>query len=255
MKNLSAKHQAQLKGGQALSQILFSTLSRAKPGISTIELEKYFDKQLSKKGFAPSFKTVKNYPFSTCINLNEGIVHGLPKKDRVLREGDVLTIDGGLIYRGFHTDMAFTIPIGKVTKKIKNFLKVGRRTLDLAILAAQPGNRFGHISQAIQKHIESAGFNVSQKLTGHSIGKNLHENPLIPGLLTEPIKDTPLLKPGKSLAIEVIYTLGSPEITTDSDNWTVNTTDRKLSALFEKTILITEDGNLEATNYLKNLIK
>jgi len=255
MKNLSTKHQAQLEGGRALSQILFTTLSRAKPGISTIELEEYFDRQLSKNGFTSSFKTVGNYPFSTCINLNEGIVHGFPRKDRILKKGDILTIDGGLINRGFHTDMAFTIPIGKISKKIKNFLKVGQETLDLAISAAKQGNRIGHISQAIQKHIESAGFNVSRRLTGHSIGKKLHEDPLIPGIITEPIKNTPLIKPGKSLAIEIIYTLGSPEITTESDGWTVRTADRKPSSLFEKTILITENGNLEATNYLKNLIK
>ncbi len=255
MKNLSTKHQAQLAGGQALSQILFSTLSRAKPGVSTLALEKYFDKQLSKKGFASSFKTVGNYPFSTCINLNEGIVHGFPKKNQLIKKGDILTIDGGLINHGFHTDMAFTIPIGKASSAIKKFLKVGEKALDLAISAAKPGNRIGHISQAIQKYIESAGFNVSLSLTGHSIGKRLHENPLIPGVLLEPIKDTPLIKPGKSLAIEVIYTMGSPEITTATDGWTVNTVDRKPSALFEKTILITENGNLEATNYLKNLIK
>jgi methionyl aminopeptidase len=255
MSDLSTKHLSQLAGGQALSEILFATLSQAKPGVSTLELETYFDRQIHQRGFTSSFKTVGNYPFSTCINLNEGIVHGFPQKNKIIKKGDILSIDGGLIHRGFHTDMAFTAPIGPINKKIDHFLKIGQKALSLAIKAAQPGRRIGHISQAIQTCIESAGYSVSPNLTGHSIGKKLHEEPFIPGILKKPLDQTPFIKPGQSLAIEVIYTLGSPQIRLEPDGWTLSTVDKSLSALFEKTILIGLNSNQEATIYPKNLIK
>ncbi len=255
MKSLSKKHSSQLEGGQILSQLLFSTLSEVKPGVSTLDLEAHFQKKLDETGLVASFKTVDNYPFCTCININEGIVHGLPKKEAIIKEGDLVSIDGGLVKKSFHADMAYTIPVGKVSDKIKAFLKTGEEALELAINQARPGNRIGDISKAIQDHIESAGYSVSPQLTGHSIGKKLHEDPLIPGVLTLPLKNTPRIKAGQSLAIEVIYSLGSTELETESDNWTIRTKDRSPTALFEKMVLVTQEKTIEATNYLKNLIK
>jgi methionyl aminopeptidase len=255
MKSLSKKHQAQLEGGRLLSKLLFKTLSRVKPGVSTLDLENYFQKKLDETGLTASFKTVDKYPFCTCININEGIVHGLPQKEKIIKKGDLVSVDAGLIKKTFHSDMAYTVPIGKVSDKIKAFLKTGEEALELAIKVARPGNRIGDISKTIQTHIESAGYSVSPQLTGHSIGKKLHEDPLIPGVLLLPLKNTPRIKAGQSLAIEVIYSLGSTQLKTEPDDWTISTKDGSLTALFEKTVLVTQEKTIEATNYLKNLIK
>jgi methionyl aminopeptidase len=186
---------------------------------------------------------VPGYKWATCINVNQGVVHGIPGKYR-LQNGDLLSLDIGMFYKGLHTDMATTIQAGNLPKrqaaaiKIGKFLRAGERALEKAIQVAKVGNRVGHISAAIEKEIKKAGFNPIEALTGHGIGKKLHEEPKIPCFLEEKITQTAELKPGMTLAIDVIYAQGSPEVILKDDGWTLETVDRSLAALFEKTILI-----------------
>lgn len=241
------------KGGKLLSGILKQLCQQAKPGVNLLEIEKKARHLIKKTGGKPSFKMVKSYQWATCLNINEGVVHGVPK-DYSLKPGDLLTIDVGLFYKGFHTDSSCTIKVKsprrtslrgrqkakvKSNKKVDNFLKTGRKALKEAIKVAIPGNHVGHISAKIQEIIEGAGYVCIRTLTGHGIGKKLHEPPLIPCFLKEEIRETPKLKKGMTLAIEVIYAEGSPNVVTDKkDGWTVKTDDGKIAAVFEESIVV-----------------
>lgn len=233
------------EGGEILGEILDVLLQKAKPGVHTRELDSLADKLIREKGGIPSFKTVKGYCFATCMCVNDEVVHGIP--DDLLREGDILCIDVGFLYQGFHTDTAWTIQIKnkksegkkKENKRIDRFLKAGKEALDRAIKQARAGNRIGHISKAIQETVEGNGYSVVRALVGHGIGRNLHEEPQIPGFLDQDIFTTPELVEGMTLAIEVIYNEGSPEVVyKNNDGWTLITRDGSLSAVFEHTILV-----------------
>jgi len=238
-----------VENGTKLSEIMKDLVAFSKVGTKLIEIEDLAVKLMHDAGGKPGFAMVPGYHWATCININEGIVHGIPT-DREIKEGDLVTIDTGMFYKGFHSDMAESFLVGEsqYEKEIKQFLQAGQKALQLALEQAKPGNRIGHISAVIQRTIESAGYSVSFDLTGHGVGRTLHEYPQIPGILTVELEQTPVIKPGMTLAIEVIYAMGEPDIVTDErDGWTINMADGSLSAVFEKSVGITGDGNVLIT--------
>ena len=195
----------------------------------------------------PAFEMVEGYRFATCLNLNQGIVHGIPNS-RKLVEGDILSVDLGTFYRGFNTDASWTVYVGDRQKapggKLR-FLKAGEKTLAAAIAKAQAGGRIQDISAAIQQGVEEAGYNPVDTLVGHGVGKELHEDPQIPCLVIK--GPNPEIKAGMTLAVEVIYTEKGRELQVAADGWTVETVDKSLSGLFEHTVAVTESGPIILT--------
>jgi methionyl aminopeptidase len=231
------------EGGKKLALVFAKVIKEIKPGIRLAQLDSLAEELIIKQGGFPSFKTVKGYYWTTCININEGVVHGIPNNYQI-KEGDLVTLDMGMLYRGFHTDMARTLCVrmqnSKCNSQNEKFLKAGKEALKMAIKATKVGNRVGHISAAIEKVIRKAGFSPVEDLTGHGIGKKLHEEPQIPCFLARPIDQTPVLQPGMTLAIEVIYALGKSDLILANDGWTIETADGKPAGLFENTVLVTK---------------
>lgn len=267
------------QSGRILAQVFSQVLEEVKPGVKLIDLEKKANQLILQNNAKPSFKMVDNYRYATCLNINEGIVHGIPGKYRI-KAGDIVTLDMGVCFKGWNTDMARTFLVAAKElsftpevegtrpvrrgrgdtsgvdiggQEVARFLKVGRIALKKAIAQARAGNHVGHISQAIQQTVEKAGYNVVRILTGHGIGRRLHEPPVIRCFLKGKIVNTPKLKDGMTLAIEVIYTQGKPDlIHSPKDRWTLKTADGKLSGLFENTVLIAKKSTLVLTQ-LKTL--
>ena len=228
------------EGGKFLAEVLAKTLEKAVPGVSTYELDQFAENFIKQKGPIPSFKGYHGFPGTLCTCINEVIVHGIPKKNAILQEGDLFTIDCGILYKGLHTDAARTKEIGKVSKEKSKLLKTAKIALTKAIDMSKPGNHVGDISKIIQETVESAGFHIIKDLTGHGIGKKLHEPPQIlnhwdgsPG---------PMLKTGMTLAIEPISSTGTSKMKTLKDKWTLVTTDGSCAVQVENTILITPRG-------------
>lgn len=235
------------QAGAILGEVLEICLDALKPGVTEIEIDTLAEKLIREKGGFPGFKKVPGYHHTICISTNDVVVHGIPTGRRI-EEGDIVGIDCGVYLDGFHTDMAETKKITSQSSKVKNseidhFLEIGKEACFAGIAQAKAGNRVGYISQAIQGIVEGAGYSVVRSLVGHGVGKELHEAPEIPGYLTKPIEKTPILKVGQTIAVEVIYNMGKPEVAyTEGDDWTIVSEDGSLSGLFERTILITENG-------------
>lgn len=249
MTDVQQKIKAMKHGGKILGNTLNTALEHVTPGVTEIKLNDIADEYITQHGGYPGFKKVPGYKHAVCVATNDVVVHGIPK-ERVLKDGDIICIDVGVFYDGYHTDMGETVRVWNKESRVKNkeddvdtFLKVGKETLWEAIRQAKPGNRIGHISQVVQNAVEGAGYSVVRNLVGHGVGKQLHEKPEVPGVLSQKIEKTPLIKPGMTLAIEVIYNMGKPDIEYDgSDDWTIVTADGSLSAVFERTIVVTEKG-------------
>ncbi len=234
------------EGGRKLGTILDDLLVFSQPGVVLMDIEKRACDLIEKSGATASFKTVPGYTWATCLNVNEVVVHGIPTP-YILKDGDVLTIDIGLLYKGFHTDTAGTKIIGVSTKNEK-FLKIGQLALERGIEAARVGNRIGDISKVVQETIEGAGYSIVKSLVGHGIGRDLHEEPQIPNFLRGSIENTLPLKEGMTIAIEPIYAMGRGEIVYENeDGWTLATRDRSLTSVFEHTLAITTNGPLILT--------
>lgn len=233
------------EGGEKLGKILRMALSRVKPGVNTLELNRLIEEEIAGLGGESSFKKVPGYHWAACIGLNDEVVHSIPCQDKIIKSGDLVKVDLGIVWKKFHTDMASTVEVGSRRKSA--FLDAGKRALDKAIGVAVVGHRVGDISLAIEETIKEAGFTPVKVLTGHGIGWALHEDPMIPGVLKKKIKDTLLLKAGITLAIEVIYNEKGAEVVLEPDGWTIATKDGKMSGLFEKTIAITKNGPLVLT--------
>ena len=236
------------EGGKIAAEVLAKVLAEAEVGISTLELDALAEKLILEAGGKPSFKGFEGYPFATCINVNEGIVHGLPTK-RKLKEEDLLTVDLGVLYKGWHTDTARTVEVQseklKVQSSIGKFLETGQEALEKAIEQCQVGNHVGGISHAIQTTIEKKGYNVARELGGHGVGKQLHEPPFIPGLGQS--GEGPVLREGMTLAVEVIYASGNGKMAVLNDGWTVVTVSGKVAGLFEDTVAVTKSGPVVLT--------
>lgn len=230
------------KGGHILSQVMRELVSFVNEGVSEIEIDKLAEKLIIKKGAEPGFKKVNGYKYSVCLSTNDVVVHGIPT-DYKLKNGDVIGIDCGVFYNGFHTDMSETVIVGKSEDPEKEkFLKVGKIALEEAIREAKIGNHVGHISKTIQTIVEENNYSVVETLVGHGVGRELHEEPEVPGFLIEPIEETPKLKEGMVIAVEVIYNMGKPDLKLDKDGWTLRTQDGSLGGLYERTVAITKNG-------------
>ena len=238
--------------GHILAETLFEVLEHVKPGVSEIELDKLADKLIAEKGGEPGFKKVKGYHHATCISTNDVVVHGIPS-DYKLKEGDVIGIDCGVYYKGFHTDMSETIRVRNSKLRVQDdevdkFLQTGKKALEEGMKAAKLGNHVGDISKAIQDMVEGSGYSIVRSLVGHGVGRDLHEEPEIPGYLYGNIGKTPVLKEGMTIAVEVIYNMGKNEVVlANDDGWTIKTRDGSFSGVFERTLAITDKGTVVLT--------
>ncbi|MBI2613739.1 MAG: type I methionyl aminopeptidase [Candidatus Levybacteria bacterium] len=247
------------EGGEILAEVLKEVLKHAKAGVSELELDQLAEKLIIEKGAEPGFKKVDGYKHTICISINDVVVHGVPTEHR-LKDGDVVGIDCGVYYKGFHTDAAQTVrvkssrfpsSVGRQVQsldEVDKFLKTGEKAMWEGIEAAKAGNRVGDISKAIQKVVEGQGYSVVRSLIGHGVGRELHEDPEVPGFLDGSVLETPLLKIGMTIAIEAIYNMGKSEVVfSNSDGWTIKSKDGSLSGLFERTIAITNEGAIVLT--------
>jgi methionyl aminopeptidase len=210
-----------------------------RPGVTTAELDRIAEEYITSKGATPAFKGYQGYPATICASVNEQVVHGIPGP-RKLEEGDIVGVDMGVLREGFYADASRTYPIGQVTKEAMRLLRVTKEALDLGIDKARPGNHLSDISNVIQRHAEKHGYEVVRALVGHGIGRKMHEEPQIPNF--GPPGQGPILKPGMVLAIEPMVNEGSRDVLTLKDRWTYVTVDGRLSAHYEDTVAVTEDG-------------
>jgi methionyl aminopeptidase len=241
------------EGGRILAKIMKELGKRVRPGITTMELEKLAESLILKAGGKCSFKgykskdgeSVRPYSFCLCTSVNEEIVH-VPPSNRVLKEGDVLKLDLGIFYKGFHTDMAITVPVGKVSFEAQRLIRVTKKALKLAIKKVRPGNTFGDIGNTIQRYVESQGFNVVRELCGHGIGRELHEEPQI--LNYGKRKTGEKIKEGMVFCIEPMVTTGDWHLKRTKDGFGYQTVDGSLTAHFEHTVAVTKNGCKILTN-------
>ncbi|QOV19785.1 type I methionyl aminopeptidase [Blautia liquoris] len=210
-----------------------------KPGMSTWDIDHLGEEIIRSFGCTPNFLNYEGYPASICVSVNQEVVHGIPKKNRILKEGDIVSLDAGLIYKGYHSDAARTHAVGEISDEAEKLIQVTEQSFFEGIRMAKAGNHLHQISAAIGNYAESFGYGVVRDLTGHGIGTHLHEDPMIPNFACK--SRGIRLQPGMTLAIEPMITQESPEIYWLDDDWTVVTADGKLSAHYENTILITED--------------
>ncbi|HHT7143227.1 type I methionyl aminopeptidase [Bacillus anthracis] len=209
------------------------------PGITTKELDQIAEKTIQKYGATPSFKGYNGFPGSICASVNEELVHGIPGK-RKLKEGDIISIDIGAKYNGYHGDSAWTYPVGNISESVQKLLDVTEKSLYLGLEQVKPGERLSNISHAVQNHAEENGFSIVREYVGHGIGQDLHEDPQIPHY--GPPNRGPRLKPGMVICVEPMVNQGRRYVKTLSDDWTVVTVDGKWCAHFEHTIALTEAG-------------
>jgi methionyl aminopeptidase len=245
-KSIILKSQAEIEQIGLANQIVAQTLSmlkgRIKSGVSTWQLDLWAEDFCRESGAIPAFKGYRGFPGSLCVSLNEQVVHGIPSKKVVLQEGDILSIDFGVKYKGYYGDSAITVPIGTLDSKISELLNVTEESLYKGIAQAKIGNRIDDISTAVQNHVEPHGFSVVRQFVGHGIGANLHEPPEIPNYHRK--GPSPRILEGMVLAIEPMINIGTHEVKILKDGWTVITKDKKMSAHFEHTIAVTQNEPL-----------
>lgn len=227
------------RSGRLVREILEEMRERAKPGVTTMDLEKFVERRLAKSGAIPAFKGYRGYPCCLCASVNEQIVHGIPS-NRCLNEGDIISLDLGVIIDGYYGDSAMTVPVGTISEPLQKLLRVTEESLQFAIEKARVGNRLGDVSSAVEQHVVSNGFSVVREFVGHGIGRQLHEEPQIPNF-GEPGYGPPL-KEGMVLAIEPMVNAGSPGLKILDDQWTAVTADGTHSAHFEHMIAVTHNG-------------
>ncbi|MCM1082413.1 MAG: type I methionyl aminopeptidase [Clostridium sp.] len=209
-----------------------------KPGISTYDIDKLGADVIKSYGCVPSFLNYNGYPASICTSVNDEVVHGIPSRDRILQEGDIISLDAGVIYKGYHSDSARTYPVGKVSEKAERLMKVTKESFFEALKVCRDGNHVNDISRAVFDYITARGYSAVRDLVGHGVGTNLHEAPEIPNF-TRPRKG-PKLRAGMTIAVEPMINVGTYEVEWLDDDWTVVTADGELSSHYENTILITE---------------
>ncbi len=213
------------------------------PGITTLDIDRKGEELIRQAGCIPSFLNYEGYPASICVSVNNEVVHGIPTKKRRLEEGDIVSLDAGVIHEGYQSDAARTYGVGTISEKDKKLIEVTRQSFFEGIKMARAGNHLHDISAAIQKYAEGNGFSIVRDLVGHGIGKEMHEEPQIPNF--KPVGRGPKLRPGMTLAIEPMVNAGDWKIWILDDGWTVVTRDSSKSAHYENTILITEEGEPE----------
>lgn len=246
---ISIKTQEELALMREAGRIVAITLDHltkmVKPGVSTADLNAAAEETIRQHGAIPSFLGYAGFPASLCASINEEVVHGIPSPDRVLTEGDIISLDVGAIYQGWQGDAAVTVPVGKTSRTAQKLINVARESLRRGTARARAGRRLSDISWAIQSYVESKGFSVVRQYVGHGIGRNMHEEPQIPNF--GPPGMGPILQPGMTLAIEPMVNVGTHRTFVLSNKWTVVTQDRQLSAHFEHTVAVTEGDPLILT--------
>jgi methionyl aminopeptidase len=235
-RELEAMHQANL----VVLQVLDAVQQRAAQGVTTSELDRLAEEMIVSAGGRPAFKGYRGFPASLCISLNDVIVHGIPDSTR-LRNGDIVSVDCGVVLDGYVGDAAVTFPVGPISHEAQELIDITRGCLADAIEQVKPGNRLGDVSAAVQQRAESAGFGVVRDFVGHGVGRALHEEPQVPNY-GKPGRGR-MLKNGLVIAIEPMVTRGSWKVRVDDDGWTARTEDGKLAAHFEYSVAVTEDGH------------
>ncbi len=211
-----------------------------RPGMTTKELDDALHKYILSKGATPSFLGYGGFPGCACISINDEVIHGIPSHDRKIKEGDIVSVDVGACYKGYHGDNAYTFAVGEVSEEAKQLLKVTEESLYAAIKMAQPGNRLGDVSHAVQAYVEPCGYGIVKQYVGHGVGRDLHESPDVPNYGTP--GRGPRLMPGMVIAIEPMINASGEDVKVMPNKWTVKTVSGSLSAHFEHTVAITADG-------------
>ena len=227
------------EAGAILGEALAHLQTMARPGVTLLELDREADRFIRARDCIPGFIGYQGYQHAICTSVNNHVVHGIPS-NRKLREGDLLSLDAGLIHRGFWADAGLSVGIGKISAEAQRLMDVTRESLSIGIEEARVGNRIGDISAAVQRHVEQAGFSVVRSFVGHGIGRDMHEDPQVPNFGRP--GTGPELKPGMTLAIEPMVNAGGPDVALLNDGWTVVTVDGLWSAYFEHSVAITADG-------------
>ena len=230
------------ESGRILSIVHTELAKMIKPGISTLDIDKRCYEVIRDFGCIPSFLNYQGYPASVCVSVNDEVVHGIPNKNRILKDGDIVSLDAGVIYKGYHSDAARTVAVGEVSAEWKRLMDVTKQSFFEGMKYAKPGYRIGDISGAIQDYAESFGYSLVRELVGHGVGRELHEDPQVPNFRTK--RKGIRLEPGMTLAIEPMVNMGHYDVNWLDDGWTVVTADGSPSAHYENTILIT-DGEPE----------
>ena len=237
--------------GKLLEEVHNELAAFVKPGISTLDIDRLGEKLIRERGCIPNFLNYGGFPASFCISLNDEVVHGIPSEEKIIQDGDLVKIDAGLIYKGYHSDAARTYAVGEVSKEAQQLIKVTRECFFEGLKMAKAGNHLYDISKAIQDYAESNGFSVVREMVGHGIGKEMHEEPQIPNF--KPIGRGMKLRAGMTFAVEPMINRGKKEIWILEDGWTCVTRDGMNSAHYENTLLITE-GEPELLSYNKDLV-
>ena len=234
-----------MEAGRITGEALLVARESIREGVSTYELDKIIRNHIEKSGAKPSFLGYHGFPGSACISINDEVIHGIPSKKRILREGDIVKIDVGAFYKGYHGDAARTIPVGKVSEEAEKLIRVTRESFFAGIEKLQVGNRLGDVGHAINAHVVANGFSTVKKYIGHGIGHDLHETPDVPNYGTEG-RGTRLCA-GMTLAIEPMVNVGSESVKEMQDGWTVKTADGSLAAHYENTVALTSNGVIVMT--------
>ncbi|MEW6731581.1 MAG: type I methionyl aminopeptidase [Acidobacteriota bacterium] len=227
------------RAGQLVGQLLQELCALVKPGVTTLELDNYAERRIRSVGAIPTFKGYRGYPFSICTSVNDQVVHGFPSR-RQLHEGDIISIDCGATLDGYVGDSAVTVPVGEISEEAQRLIKVTEMALYQAIDQMRVGNRLYDVSHAVQSYVEPLGYSVVRDFCGHGIGTAMHEEPQVPNYGRA--GTGPRLREGWVLAIEPMVNIGTHKVRIEADNWTVTTVDGKLSAHFEHTVAITQNG-------------
>jgi methionyl aminopeptidase len=229
------------RSNQLVAETLGELATRVRPGVTTAELDRFAEGFLRARGATPAFKGYREYPFTLCTSVNDEVVHGMPS-GRVLAEGDILSLDMGVVVDGYYGDAAVTLPVGRISPEAERLVATTRECLERAIGSIRPGGRLADVAEAVQRHAEVKGYSVVRAFVGHGIGRALHEAPQIPNFVEPGQGRGPVLKPGMVLAIEPMINAGAPEIRILADRWTAVTADGSLSAHFEHSVAVTERG-------------
>jgi len=227
------------RSGHVVRQVLEETREKARPGVATLELERFVEKRLAQLGAQPASKGYRGYPWCLCVSVNNEIVHGMPS-NRKLREGDIVGLDLGVIVDGYYGDSAMTVPVGQIPERAQKLLRVTEEALEIGIQEARVGKRVGDISAAVQQYVEKNGFSVVREFVGHGIGREYHEEPQVPNF-GQP-GHGPVLKEGMVFTIEPMVNAGSAALRVLDDNWTAVTQDGEPSAHFEHMVAVTRNG-------------
>lgn len=229
------------EGGAKLGRVKRALAAKVAVGVSALDIENLAMELIKKEGAEASFAKVPGYHWATCVNVNEGLVHGIPREDVIFKDGDLVKIDVGVYYKGFHTDTSISVGINPSSEN-RRFLRIGEETLNKALKVVRPGNYVYNISRVIEENIEKEGYTTIKALVGHGVGRDLHEDPQIPCFLPGKVEESSKIKPGMVFAVEVMYAMGNDKVEIAKDGWTIEMRDGKISGLFEDTIAVTEKG-------------